>query len=92
MTTRNDALVLLTRLANEGVEGTETYGKGHSGVGGPGEWGISLWSPSGRVWATTGTHGLEVSADKAAEFWALLLDDLEPGLDTCAQPDCEGCG
>ncbi len=53
---------------------------------------FDLWTPPGKVWATTQTHGLRVwfFSDKAAA-WRSLWSDVEPGLVNCTDPECETC-
>jgi hypothetical protein len=70
----------------------DEYGADVQDMSGPGELLLSVWSPTGLVWRSTGGHSLSVSyhTDRPAG-WRWLLGELRQGVEPCDNDDCETC-
>lgn len=53
---------------------------------------VTVWTPKGLVWSTTGGHTLAVSDfTHAAEAWRDLGSRIEKGTEPCTNVDCDVC-
>lgn len=56
---------------------------------------IFAWSPIGSVFAANGCHTIQVGyagrGFPVGELYALMLEDLKPGLEDCETEGCDTC-